>query len=184
MVPVRIPRRPLRRYWNLMRAVKLTIVLPAVFCGIDAALWCLSAQSKWANATDAVCVGLSFPAMFPAGLLAGLSWAFKLSDAVSLKIFRLSFLLCVAGLWYWIGYWLDHRMLPGYRLKRPALVWYPSLALGFLALCGSFVIRAANQIIPSDRTLETVLLQTWAVFLIGIPVLGIKRRYDQPYEYP
>jgi hypothetical protein len=83
-----------------------------------------------------------------------------------------------AGCWYLIGGWLDRRTCRADELKSgEAGSWGLTpqplvLALAVFTLLYSYHLHIWSSI----HIIERALAQTWAVFLIGVPVSGLARR--------
>jgi uncharacterized membrane protein YiaA len=101
-------------------------------------------------------------------------------DRLPIPLPQLTVLPLVAAFWYLIGKWLDRRReandlsRPGRFLSSPgfqALV----LAFGVFALWLSFDFH--RDIYYVVQSIGIALMQTWAVFLIGIPAVGIVRHF-------
>jgi hypothetical protein len=169
-----------------MYRLKLAVILPVLFCGVSGLLgyWHLHSEAGipnrigWDTAASFIGEGLDDPALVVgalvatplAGLLPDSSWSLR---AVYL-------LLWVAGLWYLIGSWLDRRGKANDPAKpkgvltsvvSPALV----LAFGVIELVYSFARAQGLHLSNFIQTIDIALLQTWAVFLIGIPAVGMTR---------
>jgi len=168
-----------------MRAVKLAVVLPALFCGIEGILWYWDLHSQpWIPSLFwrvSPAVPISMALDFPATLLNILTVAL-LETLVGRPLTgtqaRLFFLLWVAGSWWFIGNWLDRRVAGENQMNPEALIACPifpplALALGVFTLLLSFHLHALYFI----ETMARALLQTWAVFLIALPAIGIIHRY-------
>lgn len=181
-----------------MRKVKLSVVLPVVFCGIEGVLWYWDAHSQpWVpspffgkvSPASPISTGLDFPATlwtsFTTMLLTNL-----LSPSIAATPSRLAsllsrlivgtpaqtyFLLCVAVCWYLIGRRLETRASGKVELKRGGQrIWgvvsqFLILVLGVFTLLLSLHLPIRNFFF----TIERALVQTWAVFLIGVPVSGL-----------
>jgi hypothetical protein len=103
---------------------------------------------------------------------------------------RWFFLLCVASSWFFIGNWFDHRAAEEEKSKFGGVIAccpvFPPLVftLGLFTLLASLHLHIECL----TETIERGLLQTWAVFLVGLPVLGITRpaakdsQHDQSAE--
>lgn len=95
--------------------------------------------------------------------------------------------LSEAGLWCLIGSWLDRRV----RVNEPATskgllssVVLPSVIIvcGIGTLWYSFARAHSLHISNFIQTIYIALLQTWAVFLIGIPAVGIVRYFVENHR--
>lgn len=183
-----------------MHKVKLAVVLPLVFCATEAMLWYWELHSQaWVPSFNArvspailISTGLDFPAWlvsismeFLIGGIEDLSAAVGLPRLAGLLSrlldrppTRLIFLLCVACCWYFVGRWLDRRASQEDELKsRGAETWRLTpqlliLALGVLILFYSYHVHIWSFI----HTIERALVQSWAVFLIGVPASRLARR--------
>lgn len=100
---------------------------------------------------------------------------------------QLLFLLSVAGYWYLIGRWLDRRGTAKSQPKfRRGRVWAATwrllvLASGLSALLYSLYLH--KRVLSFFDTLEIAMVQTWAVFFIGVPVSGLGRRLLMSREH-
>ena len=165
-----------------MRAVKCAVVLPALLCSIEGMLWYWDLHSQrtvpsfFGGVSPAVTIsfGLDFPATLLSFLTSPLLEAFVRHQSIDgTPEARLTFLLYVAGSWWLIGNWLDHRVAGEDQWKPESVIWFLVLGFGLFAFLFSFHVR----VYCFAQTMERALLQTWGVFLIGLPVLAITHRY-------
>jgi len=177
-----------------MRKLKLAVVLLALMSGVEGILWYgefhsrPSVPSYLGMVSPAIPIrnGLDFPATL-ASLLITTAWNTCSGQMILGTPARFLFLSCVAGSWSFIGNWFDHRVTEEEQSKLGTLIVccpvFPPLvlALGLFTLLASFHLHIESF----TETIERALLHTWAVFLIGVPVLGIAhpaaedRRHDQ-----
>lgn len=183
-----------------MRKLKLALVLPALFCGIEGMLWYWGLHSqRWVpsyqggvSPADPIRTGLDFPAavwasltttflfdlLVPSNFEPPSRWGSFLSHLLVGTPVMVYFLLCVAGCWYLIGRLLDRRAAGEEQLKTGSLrnwrgIWQLLvLAFGVFTLLASLHIPIRSFI----DTIEKALVQTWAAFLIGVPVSGLAHR--------
>jgi len=169
-----------------MPRVKLAVILPVLFCGVEGLLryWNLHSEASipntigWDTPANFISEGLNFPAGF-----VGVLFFRPLGDHLppSAVIWLLPSLL-VAGLWYLIGYWLDRRGQvndPSRQKGVLSSVVLPALVLvcGIGTLGYSFARAQGLHISNFIQTIYIALLQTWAIFLIGIPAVGMVRYF-------
>ena len=160
-----------------MRKLRLAIVLPLLLCGTEAMLWYWHLHSLgfissyFVRVTHAIQIsdGLDFPATIASLFLkyhGTLGWLF--------------FLVCVAGCWHSIGTWLDDRASgdEDEELKLEAFLSWRRISQLVLLVFGLFALVFAHKFRVYDfvDVLERALIQTWAVFLLAVPLLGIARR--------
>jgi hypothetical protein len=102
----------------------------------------------------------------------------------------LFFLLCVAACWYIMGSELDSRAAGEEELHLVgSTIWTTAAQLLMLAF-GIFTLFAARHlhVFCFPQTIERALAETWAVFLIAVPVLGMidrrleRRQYENASE--
>lgn len=172
-----------------MRTVKLVVGLPVLFCGIEGMLWYWDLHSLHSvpsfnggeTAAAAISMGLDFPAALLTTVIALALEGILRRVVIGTLVGRGVFLLCVAGSWCSIGYWLESRFTTGDRLKPQSIIWYAVLVFGVITLLISFHLR----VYCFAQVAQRALLQTWGVFLIGFLVLGIIRSAsDAPQEPP
>ena len=170
-----------------MRPVKLSIVLPALQCGLQGVLYYWGRHSLPTVRSYLGGVTPSVPITMGLNPIAVL-----LSTLTSESLGRLGaahqpvltphlvamahFLFFVAATWYLIGYWLDHRSVlrkarevPGYVRPWIAGGQLAVLVFGLLILLFSLHVHTLHFV----EVIERALLQTWAAFLIGVPFLGL-----------
>ena len=169
-----------------MPRVKLAVILPVLFCGVEGLLryWNLHSDASipntigWLTAANFISEGLNFPAVF-----LGVLFFIPLNDHLPPRaVILLLMLVLVAGLWYLIGYWLDHRGQVSDPSRQKGVfssVVLPALVLvcGIGTLGYSFARAQGLHISNFIQTIYIALLQTWAVFLIGIPAVGMARHF-------
>ena len=169
----------------MRRRLKLAIILPVLFCGVEGLLWYWSLHSKASipykigSGTPAsfISEGLDAPAYFVA-ILVAVPFAGRLPH----WLFRLNVLLLVVGVWYSIGNWLDHRGDvddPSKPTGPLSSSFFPALVpiFGIAALWLSSMRAEAAYMPDLIQAINIALLQTWAVFLIGIPAVGLVRHF-------
>jgi hypothetical protein len=177
----------------MRRRLKLAIILPVLFCGVHGLLWywdlhwVLSIPGS-GNATASPALEIGWGFNYPATLvntLIGVIWSIvsiRLPDLPDPAL-RLSGFLWVAGLWYLVGRWFDRRGVdnpskpkgPLSSVILPALVLFFGALTLFLSFGFARHAHAGNFI----QTIEIALIQTWAVFLMGIPAVSIFRPYTR-----
>ena len=172
------------RNHTIMPRLKFAYTLPVLFCVVGGLLWYWQIHS---GATIPNMFGWSTPASF---ISEGLFFPAVLVGIVIFMPFRgimpqgavqspLAFLL-VAGMWYSIGSWFDHRRQVNDISKPKGLLSsavLPSLVLicGVITLVYSLARAQSLHISNFIQTIYIALLQTWAVCLIGIPAVAIVR---------
>jgi hypothetical protein len=166
-----------------MRTIKLAIVLPAVFTGIEGILWYWDLHSQplvasylgKVSPSIPISNGVDFPATLLNLLMTSLVGTILGHPIVCTLVHRLVFLLCVAGSWCLIGCWLDYRAKrDGQRRPVKLRPWIAACQLAVLAF-GVFTLLFSFHVHPFSfpEVTERALLQIWAAFLIAVPVLGI-----------
>ena len=175
----------------MRRRLKLTVILPALFCGVHGLLWYWDVHSVKSIAegglnwdTPAYCIewGLNFPATL-VNFLIGIVWScltFFLPDLPIWPLWWLAGFLWVAGLWCLVGRWLDRRGGEDAPLKIEGplfSIMLPALVFVFGALALWFSLGSRGRIGNFIQSIEVALIQTWAVFLMGIPTVGILRYF-------
>jgi len=172
-----------------MRPVKLAVILPVAFCSVEGLLWYWNLHSKadipdifgWNNtAANFIGNGLNAPAHLFASLISMIPLV--IGDSLPDWLLRLNDLLWVACIWHLIGNWLDHcgdvDDPPEHTgVLSPLIIQASILAFGVLSLFYSFSRADGLHISNFIQTIYIALLQTWAVFLIGIPTVGIARLF-------
>lgn len=168
----------------MRRRLKLAVILPVLFCGIEGLLWYWDIHSAptipspggfWHTPAEVIGLGLEFPASIVAGLI-----TVPFGDRLRGPL--LNGFLLVAGLWYLIGNWFDRRGEVDVPSKPKGLLSsfvFPSfvLAFGAFRLWISFQWNRHGHLANFIQTIQIALIQTWAVFLIGIPAVGIVRDF-------
>ncbi|HEV2352364.1 MAG TPA: hypothetical protein VG028_21220 [Terriglobia bacterium] len=88
------------------------------------------------------------------------------------------FLLFVVCCWHLIGRWLDRRKAVKERLKPEVITIWSIIRRLTLFGFGVFTLLFSLHEYPSHFAvvIERALLQTWAVFLIGVPFSGLALR--------
>jgi len=169
-----------------MQRVKLAVILPLLFCGVEGLLWywTLHSEASIPNGIGSnfpasfISEGLDLPALFALNLIL-MPFGYNLPARPFTVL--LLFLL-VAGLWYLIGYWLDRRGQVN-EPSRPKGLLSSVVLPAFVFVCGiatlwySFARAQSLHISNFIQTIYIALLQTWAVFLIGIPAVGMVRYF-------
>jgi hypothetical protein len=173
-----------------MRKLTLAIILPVLQCGLLMVLWYWvpHATSKVVVYEDIsvssaapISMGVNAPAaLFSWLVYMVLGWLLNLgsgSRTIPLQVFQSVFLLCALGTWYWIGHWLDHRAIREVQI-RPVRFTILGLLFHLLLLAmGVFFLLFSFHLGTSfSEAIAEASLQTWAVFLIGAPVLALARR--------
>jgi len=175
-----------------MRTVKLSIALPGLLCGIEGALWYWEIHSRpsvpsyLGNVSPAIPIsnGLDFPASLVA-LLVTRFLSRWWGQSITGMPMRLGFLLCVAGCWFLIGRWLDHRAerkaqyTNGRRTSWMIVVLLSVLALGVFTLLASVHLH----VYCFSDGVERALVQTWGVLLTGVPAWAIARAFRRRYRH-
>jgi len=125
----------------MRRRLKLAFILPVLFCCVDGLLWYWYLHSEasipntigWDTPASFIGEGLNAPAFFVAILI-----LMPFNDHLPPRpILLLLLLLLVAGSWYFIGNWLDHRGQMNDPSKPKGLllsVIFPALVL----ICGIY----------------------------------------------
>jgi hypothetical protein len=173
-----------------MRKLKLAIVLPVLQCGLEGILWYWGRHARpsvpvyehiMVPSATVISSGLNAPATFFAwSLYMLLDWLWDIAwpqRTVGPPGSQLVFLLCVAGCWYLIGRWLDGRAA-GKDQLRPRRFTTRGLLFRLLLLgTGVFFLLFSFHWVISyfSETIARALLQTWAVFLIGVPGVALTR---------
>lgn len=174
------------RNHTIMPRLKLAVILPVLFCGVQGLLWYWDLHSEasipnmfgWNTPANFISEGLNGPALL-VGILIFMPFRDLLPRGAVLS--PLPWLL-VAGVWYLIGDWFDHRVQvndpskpkgPLSSVVLPALVF----VCGIIILGYSFARAQSLHISNFIQTIYIALLQAWAVFLIGIPAVAIVRYF-------
>jgi hypothetical protein len=84
-------------------------------------------------------------------------------------------LLLVAGFWYFIGNWFDRRRAEDLPSKSNGLMSSVVAVFGAVVSLFSFGLARYGHASNFIQTIQIALIQTWAVFLIGIPAVGLVR---------
>jgi hypothetical protein len=169
-----------------MHRLKLALILPVLCCCVDGLLWYWYLHSEasipntigWDTPASFIGEGLNAPAFFVGDLI-----LMPFNDHLPARpILLLLLLLLVAGLWYLIGKWLDRRAEADDPPKPKGVLSSvvfpgPVLVCGIYGLWYSFARARGLYISNFIQTIYIALLQTWAVFLIGIPAVGIIRYF-------
>lgn len=186
-----------------MQSLRRALVLPVLFCGIEGILWYWGIHSGgWVpsqfgievSPAGRISTGLDFPAhlwvvlteesllyVLPGlDLLGGLHVYESFSNWLLGVPTQLYFVLSVGGSWYMIGRWLDRR---GTAKGQPEPMWrqlwratWRLLVFGFGGSALLFSLYMRKRVLSFFDTIEVAMIQTWAVFLIGVPVSGLVRR--------
>lgn len=174
------------RNHTIMPRLKFAFTLPVLFCVAGGLLWYWQIHSGatipnmfgWTTPASFISEGLFFPAV-----LVGIVIFMPFRDILPQGAVQspLPFLL-VAGVWYFIGDWFDHRAQVNDPSRPKGLlssVVLPSLVLvcGVITLVHSLARAQSLHISNFIQTICIALLQTWAVFLIGIPAVAIVRYF-------
>lgn len=185
-----------------MLQLRRALVFPVIFCGVEGILWYWELHSAWrvpsftgsVSPAKLISSGLNFPAfvfsicvfilIVTVEVLTTFAGMPRLSRFVTKLVEgtpdNLIFLLGVVVTWYLVGGWLDRRASQKRELKAgPAVSWVMTpqplvLALGVLASLYPNFLHVLN--LSFVYTIERAFVQTWAVFLIGVPVSGLARQ--------
>ena len=172
----------------MRRRLKLAMILPGLSCAVEGLLWYWDLHSAPSIPSpymfwDTPAVVIGWGLNFPAHIITGLIWVI-FTDRLPEPLLRLNGFLWVAGLWYLVGRWFDRRggvddpskpkgPLPSVVL--PALV----LFFGGVTLLLSFGYSRHGHAGNFIQTIQIALIQTWAVFLMGIPGMSLIRYYPE-----
>lgn len=163
-----------------MYKLKLAYVLPVLFCGVGGFLWYWHLHTplmipRSMESAALILLGLEFPMCIVAAAILA-----PFRDSLPSQFPLLTGLLLVAPFWYLIGTWLDRRSEVNFPSKPKGLLFTVVfralvLAFGVFALWLSFDFH--RDIYYVVQSIGIALMQTWAVFLIGIPAVGIVRHF-------
>jgi hypothetical protein len=171
-----------------MRKLKFAVGLPLISCAVEIILW-LWGQGKGPTVPVYESIRVPAASVISAGLnpiaRIGAMLIYRALDrlfgVVGAPGGQFVFLACVLATWYPIGLWLDRRadeeQSKGAQLTMQGIL----LRLLLLAVGVFFALLSFHSAVSSlSEAIGRAMLQTWSLFLIGLPALALTRRARSP----